>query len=338
MRGLLVIVLVAIVFLGATTVPTAAQDTATEVPPSPVGRCINMGNGLEAPSEGAWGYIIEEAHFDAIAEAGFDSVRIPVRWSAYAQEEFPYTIDADWMARVTEVVDQALARDLTVVLNVHHYDAMIADPDGQAERLIFIWTQIAEQFIDYPDTLIYEVFNEPNTTLDSQKWNQLQPVMVASIRAVDADRTLVVGGSQWMSIGGLLEMELPNDNNLIATVHYYEPFQFTHQGAEWVDGAGAWLGTAWGSDSDVQNLNADLDIIAQWRDDNGVPIFIGEFGAYATADDDDRGAWTAAVTRGAEDRGLGWCYWEFGSGFGAYIPAARIWRPFLLDALIPQDE
>lgn len=319
------------------TLPSAAQE-ADSAPPSPIGRCINMGNGLEAPSEGEWGFTIQEDHFRVIAEAGFDSVRIPVRWSAHAETDYPYGIDADFMARVTEVVDQALAQDLTVVLNIHHYNEMMSDPDGQTERLLFLWLQIAQQFEAYPDTLILEVLNEPNNVLDVEAWNALQPVIIATIRSIDADRTLVVGGSPWNGLGALLTMDLPADDHLIATVHYYEPFEFTHQGAEWVEGSGAWLGTTWGSAADITAITNDLDAMVAWRDEFGVPVFIGEFGAYATIEIEQRAAWTATVARGAEDRGLGWCYWEFGSGFGAYIPSARIWRPDLLAALIPPSE
>lgn len=336
MRKILLFAVVWVVVIGLNAIPTRAQDGgATEVPPSPVGRCVNMGNGLEAPNEGDWGFTIQEEHFDVIAEAGFDSVRIPVRWSAHAAEVYPYTIDPDFMARVTEVVDQALARDLTVVLNIHHYEAMMTDPDGQTERLIFIWLQIAEQFVSYPDTLILEILNEPNNVLDAEKWNTLQPVLLATIRSVDAERTIVVGGSSWNSLGGLQAMDVPDDEHVIATVHYYEPFQFTHQGAEWVEGSGAWLGTDWGNEAEIERLNNDMDAMVAWREANGLPIFIGEFGAYSAADDVERVEWTAAIVQSAEARGLGWCYWEFGSGFGVYIPSARVWRYDLLGALLP---
>ncbi len=335
-RGVGFVALMMVLGLGWAALPATAQDGETAVE-SPIGRCINMGNGLEAPSEGVWGYLIVEEHFDVIAEAGFDTVRVPVRWSAYAEDTYPYTIDPDFMARVTDVVDQALARDLNVILNIHHYEAMMSDPDGHSERLIFLWLQIAAHFVDYPDGLLLEVLNEPNAALDDEKWNALQPVLVSTIRSVDANRIIVVGGSDWNSLDGLQAMELPDDDNLIATVHYYLPFQFTHQGAEWVDGAGGWLGTDWGTPAEVEDLATDLDTMVTWSEDNGVPLFIGEFGAYSRAEMTERVEWTAAVVSGAEARGLGWCYWEFGSGFGAYIPSARIWRDELKNALLQPD-
>lgn len=334
MRRTIIFLSLGLMLLSIVVLPSYAQDEG-EIPTSPIGRCVNMGNALDAPNEGDWGYRIEEEHFAVIAEAGFDTVRIPTRWSAHAQAEYPYTIDPDFLARVQEVVDQALSYDLNVILNIHHYEEIMFDPDAHTERLIFLWLQIAEAFKDYPDTLIFEILNEPNNTLNNDRWNEIQPVILASIRSIDPTRTVVVGGSDWMGLSGLLALEVPEDEHLIATVHYYEPFQFTHQGAEWVNGAGAWLGTSWGSDADIQRLNDDLDTMAQWRDEHNIPLFIGEFGAYSKADQEDRVAYTAAVTRAAEARGIGWCYWEFGSGFGVYIPSARIWREDLKNALIP---
>lgn len=101
-----------------------------------LGRGVNMGNALEAPEEGDWGVEIKEEYFDLIREAGFDSVRIPVRWSAHAAEKAPYTIDPQFFTRVDEVVNWALERDLQVVLNVHHYEEMATGPSGHRERFL----------------------------------------------------------------------------------------------------------------------------------------------------------------------------------------------------------
>ena len=96
-------------------VPLQAQDMPT------IQRCINLGNALEAPNEGDWGFIIRQSDLETIAEAGFDTVRIPIRWSAHADTEFPYTIDRDFFARIDEVVGWALEAELQVIIDLHHY-------------------------------------------------------------------------------------------------------------------------------------------------------------------------------------------------------------------------
>src|SRR5438094_3837977 len=86
-----------------------------------LGRGINLGNALEAPKEGDWGVTLKAEYFKAIKEAGFQTVRLPVKWSAHAKAEAPYTIDAKFAERVDWAVDQALANKLNIVVNVHHY-------------------------------------------------------------------------------------------------------------------------------------------------------------------------------------------------------------------------
>src|SRR5215471_20466849 len=86
-----------------------------------LGRGINLGNALEAPKEGAWGVTLKAEYFKAIKNAGFDSVRLPVKWSAHAQTTPPYQIDPKFFERVDWAIDQALASKLNIVINVHHY-------------------------------------------------------------------------------------------------------------------------------------------------------------------------------------------------------------------------
>src|SRR5207302_8306148 len=80
-----------------------------------LGRGINLGNALEAPKEGAWGVTLKANYFRAIKEAGFASVRLPVRWSAHARADAPYTIDEKFIKRVDWAIDQAIANKLNIV-------------------------------------------------------------------------------------------------------------------------------------------------------------------------------------------------------------------------------
>ena len=88
-----------------------------------LGRGINLGNALDGPKEGEWGVTLKAEYFQWIKEAGFNSVRLPVRWSAHAEETAPYTIDAKFAERVDWAIDQALKNRLNIIVNVHHYDA-----------------------------------------------------------------------------------------------------------------------------------------------------------------------------------------------------------------------
>jgi len=292
-----------------------AQDSA---PPAPVQRCVNMGNMLESPNEGEWGFRAQESFFTTIAEAGFDSIRLPVSWSTHADTAAPYTIDPAFFDRIDTVIGWALDANLTVILNIHHFNEMMSAPEDSLPRLLALWDQIASHYADMPATLLFEALNEPNDQLTPALWNQLQPQVVAAIRASNPTRTIIVGGGQWNSLDGLQELELPEDDHLMATFHFYSPFEFTHQGAEWSPGMDAHLGTTWGSDAEYEWLTSTLEHAAQWSEKNGVPVLLGEFGAYSRADMESRLRWTQAVRETVESVGIGWCYWEFAAGFGIY--------------------
>ena len=96
--------------------------------PPVIRNCVNMGNMLEAPIEGEWGTVVAEHYFSAIAEAGFDTVRIPIHWSGHTDTRAPYTIDPIFLARVDEVIGWALDANLQVILNVHHYYEIMDTP------------------------------------------------------------------------------------------------------------------------------------------------------------------------------------------------------------------
>jgi endoglucanase len=297
-----------------------------------LGRGINLGNKLEAPSEGEWGTPVEAWMLPTIKQGGFASVRIPTRWSAHAAASPPYAIDAVFLDRVAWVVDQALSAELMVVLNMHHYEEIFSDPQGQRDRFLALWHQIAARFQDYPNSLVFEVLNEPNSNLTPELWNAFLLDALAVIRRANPDRYVMLGTAEWGGIGAMERLRLPDDDRLIFTFHYYSPFEFTHQGAEWVDDSNAWLGTSWGTEQERAAVRSDFDKVAAWASQNHVAVYLGEFGAYHRAAMQDRVAWTAFVTAEAETRGFSWAYWEFDAGFGAYRDGQ--WNE-LHDGLIP---
>jgi len=297
---------------------------------------INMGNALEAPDEGEWGVTIQDRYFTTIRSAGFKAVRIPIRWSAHAVVDTPYTIHPVFLNRVAHLVNCALDEDLAVVINIHHYDEIFQSPTAQKARFLALWRQIGAQFKDTPNRLVFEILNEPHDQLTASLWNQYLSEALAVIRESNPRRIVIVGTAEWGGLAALSKLSLPEiDTNLIVTVHYYEPFTFTHQGAEWVADSDAWLGTTWmATTAEKHDIEEDFDQIKAWADAHHRPIFIGEFGAYSKADMTSRAAWTGYIVNQCQQREFSWAYWEFCSGFGAYDVSVGTWRQPLLNALI----
>ena len=338
----------------ATAMPVSATQPPTpeplslieETPMSPTpqfeatptfNRGVNMGNMLEAPNEGDWGLFVKEEYFDTIKEAGFDFVRLPVRWSTHADENAPYIIDSAFFSRVDEVIGWALERGLVVVLNLHHYEEMASDPWGNKDRFIGLWVQIAEHYKDYPLTVVFELLNEPHAQLNAALWNEYLSAGLQTVRESNPARDVVIGPVNWNAYDWISTLDVPEDEHLIVTFHYYLPFQFTHQGAEWVgDESQQWLGTTWdATDEQKAEITSHFDSVAEWAKRNNVRILLGEFGAYSKGNIASRARWTNYVAREAERHGFVWSYWEFASGFGVYDPTTNQWREELLNALIP---
>jgi aryl-phospho-beta-D-glucosidase BglC (GH1 family) len=302
-----------------------------------LGRGVNLGNALEAPREGEWGVTLKESYFEQIKTAGFDSVRIPARWSAHADSSPPYRIDPKFFARVDWAIRQALQRRLQAVVNIHHYNEIFEQPDAHRERFLALWKQIAEHYQDQPPALLFELLNEPNGKLTADKWNKLLAEALAIVRRSNPTREVVIGPVGWNAIGELKSLTLPEqDRHLVVTVHYYSPFQFTHQGADWAGPqTRQWLGTKWtGTNAEQQAVEHDLDLAIAWAVKHRRPIYLGEFGAYSKADMESRARWTRFVAEAAVKRKMGFGYWEFCSGFGVYDSGAERWIQPLKDALV----
>jgi|GEM_PF-873594 len=299
---------------------------------------INLGNTLEAPNEGEWGNVLKESYFDKIKDIGFKYVRIPVRWSNHALTDAPYTIDTVFMDRVKWAVDKCIDRNLIVILNIHHYLEIMENPDDHEARFLSFWDQIAEVFKNYNNNLYFEILNEPNSNLTPSKWNEFLNEAISQIRLSGGNngvRKLIIGTAEWGGLNALNELVIPDDDNLIVTIHYYEPFQFTHQGAGWVEGADQWIGTRWTGTEKQQNaVKNDFDMAVRWAKEHGnVPLFLGEFGTVSSYNISDNIKWASFIAREAETRGIFWTYWMFGS---IYNYNTNRWNLNFVEGLLPK--
>lgn len=299
---------------------------------------VNLGNALEAPKEGEWGLFLEERFFQVMKDAGFTCVRVPIRWNAHAETEEPYTIENSFFNRIDWVVNNSLFRNLVCIINIHHYEELMTDPEGHKDRFLSLWQQISDRYKNESHNLYFEILNEPTFNLTNKLWNQYLVEVIEVIRQTNPTRKIVIGPTNWNNLDQLENLILPEDPNIIATFHYYSPFQFTHQGAEWVEGSDAWIGTKWeGTVSEKSQVMADFDTAVAWAKKHNTSLLLGEFGAYSRAERASRVRWTKFIRQEAENRNISWCYWEFAAGFGIYRKISSQWETDLLEALLPNS-
>ena len=326
----------------ANDAPPGASPSATATAHA-IGRGVNFGNMFEAPTEGAWGLTVTDDVIDKATAAGFTSVRLPVRWSNHASVDAPFTIDAAFMGRVDAVIDKLLAKGVVVIVNMHHYRQLDGDRLDAGElpvadaavdvRFVMLWEQLATHFQGRGARLVLELYNEPHGRLNGEPWNVLAARALRVVRRTNPDRVVLIGPTSWNAASDLRLLKLPNDANLIATVHNYAPFTFTHQGAEWVSPVLP-VGVTCCSAAQEAELTAPLDIAKAWSVATRYPVYVGEFGAYSKADDGSRIDFNRKMRQAMEARGMTWGYWEFAAGFGVYDPATLSFRQSLLDSLL----
>lgn len=204
---------------------------------------------------------------------------------------------------------------------------------------------MAEHFKDRSEFLIYEIKNEPNG-INESTWNTIQGRIIDAIRKVDTQHKIIVGPANWNSFHSLAAMPTYEDDNLIYTFHFYDPFVFTHQGASWVNPTmeplggvpfpydatkmpglpsplnNTWVGSIYNSysqDGTAEKVKALIDIAVRFREERNVPIFCGEFGVYIpNSDNEDRVRWYQLVSDYLEEKNISRTTWDYIGGFGVY--------------------
>lgn len=321
-----------------------------------MGNGINLGNTLEACDnnvgiktnaplsyETHWGQPkTTQAMIDGMKAAGFDTIRIPVAWMTNATHlyESDYTIDADYMDRVEEVVRYARKAGMYVIIN-DHWDGgwygMFGSESAETRALAMeaykgMWQQIAERFRDYSDYLIFESANEElggrfdeNSPLycsdsvvtyltDDERYaltNEINQTFVDVVRATggnNATRFLLIAGYS-TDINQTCDdrFQMPKDtvdSKLMVSVHYYDPWSYC--GA-----SSAASATKWGKVSDYEYMDQQLAKMTKFTE-AGYGVVIGEYGALPCSDGlkDNTLAYHTAFLDACTKYNLTNCLWD----------------------------
>lgn len=270
-----------------------------------------------------------------IKQGGFDTVRVNLH--AFEHMDREYRLDPAWLATLDKVVAAALAQKLTVILDEHNFIDCGQEADACKPRLMAFWRQIGRRYKDADAAVLFEILNEPNGQLTDVVWNKWLVEALAVIRENNPTRNVIIGPVLWNNIERLDVLNLPKaDRHIIATVHYYHPMEFTHQGAPWSTNTPT-VGIVWGTPAERQRLKSDFVLVQRWAKAEDRPILLGEFGAYDKGDMASRAVYTAAVAREAEANSWAWTYWQFDGDFIVFDMKTDNWVKPIHDALIPRD-
>jgi endoglucanase len=309
----------------------------------------NLGNSFDAhdnqegwfPSnlsgmETAWGNpVTTRQNIDAIKNAGFNTIRIPVTWYKVLDKNF--NIRENWLARVTEVVNWAEANDMYIIINTHHDESIFRFTDREIERALIIfgrvWEQIAFQFQNYNEKLIFEALNEPRTKGVPHEWsggnaeernnlNKYYQLFVDIVRESGGNndkRILMVNtyaaSANQNAMDGLVIPKDPQENKIIVSIHAYVPFFYAHE----FPGVDDW---ASGPINDVMTRAYNTFI------SKGIPVVMGEFAVRRERHDTARAAeWAEFYVSEARKRGIPCIWWDDGGNFRIFDRRANRFEP-----------
>lgn len=295
---------------------------------------VNLWNTLDATGdwfdpddvaawETCWGQPqATQEWFNAVAASGFQAVRVPVTWGGHVDDNG--VIKEPWMNRVEEVVNYALNAGLYCILNMHHdtgsggwVRADLANIDAICARYSDIWTQIANRFNRYDHKLLFEGYNEVLDAVDSwvepveggyEAINILAQTFVNTVRATGGNnlhRNLIVntygGGGSATRLDNLV---IPQDQiagHILVEVHNYTPADFSNLSGALTDLPDEEM-PLWTKEYE-QMLAKELDLLIEFSNSRGVPVVIGECGAYDRIPEVERAKYSEFISTYAIGKG-----------------------------------
>jgi len=283
--------------------------------------------------------------FINIKSLGCDVVRLPMRVNDFSDGAPNYTLDPLYFFFLDQVIDWAEELEIKLILDNHTFSASVPTDSETTDPLISVWQQIAERYASRSDLIFYEVLNEPHD-IDGNLWLSIQGDVLDAIREKDTKHTIIVGGHSWNTYHTLDDIPDYGDDNLIYTFHFYDPFIFTHQGADWGDPSlenlagipfpyneasmpavpadlvGTWVETNinnYLNEGTVEKVKELLDIAVDFQDTSGIQTYCGELGVLLyNVDSDDRVFWYEYVTGYLSQNNIPWTSWDYKGMFGLF--------------------
>ena len=330
-------------FLLISTQLYSQDSSATALPFS---KGVNLTNWFQASSPRSIDFSkYTHEDFSDIKSLGIDVIRLPINLHSMTLGDPDQTLDPLFLFFLDQVITWAEELDLYLILDNHTFDPSDATDPQIGDILNPVWVQMAQHFSSRSEKILYEILNEPHG-ISHELWNSIQGEVIETIRSVDSTHTIIVGGADYNSYNSLSKLPDYDDNNLIYTFHFYDPFVLTHQGASWTTPSmtdlggipfpyeasamprfptslqGTWVQGAFNNYNNEGNANfikQKIDIAVAFSQQRGVPVFCGEFGVYIpNSDNESRVNWYKVVVDYLNESGIAWTIWDYHGGFGVF--------------------
>jgi len=204
-------------------------------------RGVNLGGWIsQCPRERShYDEFIKEKDIRMIASWGLDHVRLPIDNDIISDEQGHFLPEG--IKHVDNCIQWCKDSGLNIILDLHKApgyafygtaNTLFEDP-GVQDTFVYLWKEFAARYGKYSDFVSFELLNEV-VDADTSLWNDLIRRTISAIREFAPVTKIVVGGIRWNSASSLQLLDAPYDENIVFTYHFYDPFLFTHQGAQWI--------------------------------------------------------------------------------------------------------
>lgn len=286
-------------------------------------RGVNLGGWLsqcDYSAERLDGFITE-ADFGQIARWGFDHVRLPVDYNVIQNPDG--SMKAEGLRRVDRAIDLAGAHGLHVVLDLHKTQGFSFDA-GEREAGFFeseryqeyfyaVWECFAARYGQKSDSVMFDLLNEVTEARYLAAWKRISREAVRRIRQKAPDTLILLGSYQWNSAQTVPALDAPYDSHVLYNFHFYEPHDFTHQGAYWEaafrDVSGRYSYEQSGASEDY--FESFLLPALKKAEQEGCELYCGEFGVIDVVPPKEALKWHRDLHAVFERHGIARCLWSY---------------------------
>lgn len=281
----------------------------------------------------------------ALKDLGIRHVRIPFEMADLDNSKIVQHLKKD----IQRFIDQKIAVMVSAFGDM--YNREVITTSKAPELLEKLCQEVILPFS--PDHIFLQIANEPSVE-EPEAWSKIQDNLIQAARKILPKHTLITStplkygkkDHEWSMFQAFAQMIPSEDDNVVYAIHFYEPYLFTHQGADWDPNtavfvknwdyptnsvnsekvikaldpkAPKWIADALRKVWTHQDLKESLSPILDWRKKHKRPVMITEFGVYKPyVDTKSRLNWLMDVVSILNEYHFPWTFWDYGGGFGLF--------------------
>lgn len=307
---------------------------------------------------------LKEADIRQIASWGMDHVRLPIDYMVLEDDDKPFQYKEEGFAYIDRCIRWCEENHLNIILDLHRAagyafhslsENRLFEDELLQKRFCSLWQEFARRYKHYGSNVVFELLNEI-VEPDSSRWNKLSRRAVETIREIDEDRVIIIGGNHYNSVFTLKELEELEDDRLVYTFHFYEPHIFTHQRAGWEQEmkeldfvvpypSGEEIYRKYLQKSEAFRNRYDceplldrayirrcLEPALKFREERQVPLYCGEYGVIEYAPMESNLNWHKDLCELLSEYGIGRAVWTYKlMSFPMVDGASQVRNPRLIE-------